>query len=65
MLFESSRGRSQSGYGNSSGDNKMNSGPGTPNRPVLAQKILQQSREAETALSDALVSTLLYLLTFD
>ena len=31
---------------------------GTPSRPVLAQKILQQSREAETALSDALVSTL-------
>jgi len=28
---------------------------GTPSRPVLAQKILQQSREAESALSDALV----------
>lgn len=29
---------------------------GTPSRPVLAQKILQQSREAESALLDALVS---------
>lgn len=39
--------RSQSGgYGDRS----------TPSRPVLAQKILQQSREAESALSDALVS---------
>lgn len=28
---------------------------GTPSRSVLAQKILQQSREAESALSDALV----------
>jgi hypothetical protein len=27
-----------------------------PQRPVMAQKILQQSREAESALADALVS---------
>lgn len=30
-------------------------GPGKT-RPVMAQKILQQSREAESALADALVS---------
>lgn len=29
--------------------------PIIPSRPVLAQKMLQQSREAETALADALV----------
>ena len=45
VIFNLYRVRSQSGC----------SEKGTPSRPVLAQKILQQSREAESALSDALV----------
>lgn len=33
--------------------------PIIPSRPVLAQKILQASREAESALADALVTKLI------
>lgn len=47
VLSKPARVRSQSGC----------SEKGTPSRPVLAQKILQQSREAESALSDALTRT--------
>jgi hypothetical protein len=34
--------------------------PINPGRPVMAQKILQQSREAEYALADALVRYFIY-----
>ncbi|XP_058839049.1 CLIP-associating protein isoform X2 [Topomyia yanbarensis] len=40
-------------YGTSS-PRRLDRPPLNPGRPVLAQKILQQSREAETALADAL-----------
>ena len=39
---------------NSGGD--MPPVPGKPRQQVMAEKILQQSREAENALADALVS---------
>lgn len=36
--------------------------PIIPSRPVLAQKMLQASREAETALADALVNIITFWL---
>lgn len=37
-------------------NNKRDRPPINPNKPVMAQKILQQSREAELSLADALVN---------
>lgn len=44
------------GYLSSSSPRRQERPPIVPSRPVLAQKILQASREAETALADALVN---------
>lgn len=46
------------GYSSSNSPRRQERPPVIPTRPVLAQKILQASREAETALADALVNAL-------
>lgn len=49
------------GYLPSNSPRRQERPPIVPTRPVLAQKILQASREAENALADALVMTLIDL----
>lgn len=47
------------GYLTSSSPRRQERPPIVPSKPVLAQKILQASREAENALADALVKLIL------